>query len=148
MKQKLHPNLIPAGFSISNGSENYTGGSFILFGVCFDISFDEKDGGWIISNTNIDDDEVAKTFLSLAHSAYPEGFSDESEVKVSEVKNLIGEDFYRGGGERYLVLDLKDEDGNLIAARVDAKTKIPTGETKVFYDDELIYIYEDEEDAE
>lgn len=135
-KKRLHSALDPMGFDSKH--PEYDGGVLnINEKLTLNISWDEKEDSWQISNDHIISDSDMIEILDFLYSKIPESFSDELEISY---ENLVqnypsGHIFWTYGGEKWM---LSDDRKTSLQLRNDSQ--IATGKIKVFDVNELVYV--------
>jgi len=115
---------------------SYAGGRFSLFEICFDVDWDSKEGGWILTCPHALSNVEIQGFLSEAYECHPEGFSDELEIVFSDMDKEVGKIFFTDDGEKWM---LADDLIHGIGIFSSSKHSRPSGKIKEFTDETVIY---------
>ena len=159
MKKRLHPHLVGNScgpHKKDSGNSYFYGGRLNFFGISMDISWDQHENTWNLSNTDVVDNAEIIAALSDFSSAIGQDyidlvFGDEKEVFFNDLRTdssygVEDKIFYDKTGRRWMVgrdcLDGPAE--SKICFELKALGVSPTGVVKEFESSQLVYVYPSE----
>jgi hypothetical protein len=156
MRKRLHPHLTKntcGPHSNDFGNNYFHGGKFNFFGISMDISWDQREGTWNISNTDeVADQEMVAALGDFANAMSQDNidlvFGDEKEVSFNDLRTdrsygTKDKFFYDKTGKRWMIgrSTAASPAESSLCIELRALGIDPTGVVKEFDALELIYIY-------